>query len=86
MFRDLKDGKGKTETTKLDEVVNPAKILTLPDFIHASLMLWFDNHLHLFRKPDTGLIRTELKNQDNGYWETFLVISRNNISKRKGLL
>jgi len=59
MFRDLKDGKGKTETTKLDEVVNPAKMLTLPDFIHASLMLWFDNHLHLFRKPDTGLIRTE---------------------------
>ena len=86
MFRDLKDGKGKTETTKLDEVVNPAKMLTLPDFIHASLMLWFANQLQLIQETGHRIDPGRTQKSRQWYWETFLVISRNNISKRKGLL
>ena len=66
MFRDLKDGKGKTETTKLDEVVNPAKMLTLPDFIHASLMLWFANQLQLIQ--ETGHRTDPDRTQKSRQW------------------
>ena len=66
MFRDLMDGNGKTETTKLDEVVNPAKMLTLPDFNDWSLMTRFARQLQLIL--ETAHRTDPDRTQKSGQW------------------